>query len=127
MDALLIIITISIIAFFISCLILYALKIRIWIFKLRNKKLRIKNAKLVLELLKNNYELHLLLRRKYYETRFIDDPVIKKKKMDEYRKQYIDCISYFSDPEIFVYKQYLSEEEQKEFDEILKKPIYKLM
>lgn len=120
----LIIITIGIL---LLALMIFSPFIHIFIMKIRNKKLEKQNAELALELLQKHYDLHLIARSLYYKAKFIEDPILKKEKMDKYKAMYDNSISAFSDPEILKHRKYFYEHCRTDFEEILERPLYKLI
>ena len=84
-------------------------------------------AETALRLLHRSYDMHLQARREYYNAKFIQDPDIREKKLSATKEVYDYCMSTFSDPEVLRFREYFKENNRPEFEEILSRPLYKLI
>ena len=90
------------------------------------KKLKRKNALTALENLKFSYDILMLCRKRYHEAKYIENSEERVAKQAELKTLYEKQLATLSDPDYVSNKEYLTDEERAELEEVLSRPRYGL-
>ena len=104
----------------------FALRIYNYILDWQIKKRKRENALLALENLKLSYDILMLCRKRYYETKYIENSEERVAKQEKLKAIYEEKLELLSNPDYVSDKEFLTDEERAELEEILSRPRYGL-
>ena len=104
----------------------FALRIYNYILYWQIKKRKRENALLALENLKLSYDILMLCRKRYYETKYIENSEERVAKQEKLKAIYEEKLELLSNPDYVSDKEFLTDEERAELEEILSRPRYGL-
>ena len=104
----------------------FALRIYNYILDWQIKKRKRENALLALENLKLSYDILMLCRKRYHETKYIENSEERAAKQEKLKAIYEEKLELLSNPDYVSDKEFLTDEERAELEEILSRPRYGL-
>ena len=110
-----------------SAIVYLVLRFLNYILDRKLEKQKRTNALLALENLKLSYDILMLCRKRYHEAKYIENSEERIAKQEELRIEYEKSIKTLSDPDYIRHKEYLTDTEKAELDEILSRPRYGLI
>ena len=102
-------------------------RINTYLINRKIKKRKREIALLELENLKLSYDLLMVCRTNYHKAKYIEDPEEKATKQTEFKALYEQQVEKLSNPDFVSNKEYLTETELNELEEVLSRPRYGLI
>ena len=79
-----------------------------------------------MENLKLSYDILMLCRKRYHETKYIENSEERAEKQEKLKAIYEEKLELLSNPDYVSDKEFLTDEERAELEEILSRPRYGL-